>query len=141
MGRGAKELSTSRTALGDIDLEMGGLLILEGSIHQTHRLRKYLESDVDIYCVNSLDAANIVSGRELWHWGAWLTNNSVPLRWHLGGQWLTTEFRMGDVLIFTVATIHASVVNQTDRFWLSPDSRYQRATRLMSGGSVSTVDR
>lgn len=127
MGRGTKELYTSWTPLGDIDLEMGGLMILEGSIHQTHRLRKYLESDVDTYCVNYPDAADIASGRKLWHWGGWLTNNPVTLRRHLGGRWLTTEFRMGDVLIFTVATIHASLDNQTDRFRLSSDSRYQRA--------------
>lgn len=127
MGRGTKELYTSWTPLGDIDFEMGGLMILEGSIHQTERLRKYLESDVDTYCVNYPDAADIATGRKLWHWSGWLTNNPVSLRQHLGGRWLTTEFRMGDVLIFRVQTLHASLDNQTNRFRLSSDSRYQRA--------------
>lgn len=126
MGRGTWELYTSWTPLGDIDWELGGLMILEGSIHQTNRLRKYLQSDVDTYCVNSPDAADIASGRKLWQWGGVLTDNPVSLQQHLGGRWLTTEFRMGDVLMFSVLTIHASLDNQTNRFRLSSDSRYQR---------------
>jgi hypothetical protein len=52
----------------------------------------------------------------------------VTLREKLGGRWLTTEFRMGDVLTFTMGTVHASLDNHTNRFRLSSDSRYQLAS-------------
>jgi len=44
-----------------------------------------------------------------------------------GGQWQTTEFAQGDVLIFGMFTMHASVVNTSNRFRISADTRYQRA--------------
>jgi ectoine hydroxylase-related dioxygenase (phytanoyl-CoA dioxygenase family) len=46
----------------------------------------------------------------------------------LGGRWLTAEeYRMGDVLLFGMATIHASIDNSTQVLRLSTDTRYQRA--------------
>jgi ectoine hydroxylase-related dioxygenase (phytanoyl-CoA dioxygenase family) len=128
MGRGTHRLYTSWTPLGDIPRELGGLMILEDSIHRTDRLRKYLERDVDQYCVNRPDAADIASGKKLWQWGGALAANPVTLRENLGGRWLTTDYRAGDVLMFSVYTVHASLDNQTNRFRLSSDSRYQLAT-------------
>jgi len=52
MGRGTTNLYTTWTPLGDIPLEMGGLMILERS-HQHERLNNgYGRKDVDKYCVN-----------------------------------------------------------------------------------------
>ena len=36
-------------------------------------------------------------------------------------------FRMGDLLVFSMFTVHASLDNQTNRIRLSSDTRYQRA--------------
>ena len=44
-----------------------------------------------------------------------------------GGQWQTSSFEMGDALIFSMFTMHASLDNTTNRFRLSTDTRYQRA--------------
>ena len=41
---------------------------------------------------------------------------------------MTTDFRMGDVLVFGMATVHASLDNHSNRFRLSSDSRYQLAS-------------
>lgn len=128
MGRGTHQLYTSWTPLGDISLELGGLMILEDSIHRVDRLKKYLERDVDQYCVNRPDAADFASGKKLWQWGGALAANPVTLRENLGGRWLTADYRAGDVLMFSVYTVHASLDNQTDRFRLSSDSRYQLAS-------------
>jgi len=129
MGRGTPKLHTAWTPLGDIPMEMGGLMILENSHRQTDRLRKYLSRDVDTYCTNYPDAAEIEAGKKQWQdWDGRLTNNPVTLREKLGGRWLTTEYQMGDVLVFTMATIHASLDNQTNRYRLSSDSRYQLAS-------------
>jgi ectoine hydroxylase-related dioxygenase (phytanoyl-CoA dioxygenase family) len=51
------------------------------------------------------------------------------LRRSLGGRWLTAEFSAGDVLLFDVFTIHASIDNHSDRIRLSTDTRYQRASQ------------
>jgi hypothetical protein len=52
----------------------------------------------------------------------------VWLREEWGGRWLTApEYRMGDVLIFTMRTVHAGTDNETNALRLSTDSRYQRA--------------
>jgi len=129
MGRGTRNLFTAWTPLGDVPFEVGGLMILEGSHHKAGKLRKYLGRDVDAYCVNYPDAAEIESGRKLWqNWDGRLSSDPVSLREKLGGRWLTTEFQAGDVLTFTMETIHASLDNHSNRYRLSSDSRYQLAS-------------
>ena len=44
-----------------------------------------------------------------------------------GGQWRTTSFRAGDLLILTMFTMHTSTKNQSDRWRLSSDIRFQPA--------------
>jgi hypothetical protein len=127
MGRGTKQLYTAWTPIGDVPLEMGGLMILEGSNRKADKLKHYLERDVDTYCVNGRHAADIESGKKTWEWPGWLSPNPVSLRAKLGGRWLTTEYRAGDLLTFTMATVHAALDNYTDRIRLSSDSRYQPA--------------
>jgi len=46
----------------------------------------------------------------------------------LGGRWLTTDFKAGDVLSFGMGTVHASLDNHSNCFRLSSDSRYQLAS-------------
>jgi hypothetical protein len=65
------------------------------------------------------------AGRE---WGGEIADDAVELRSRWGGRWLTApQFRMGDVLIFTMKTVHAGTDNDTDLLRLSIDSRYQLA--------------
>lgn len=129
MGRGTPDLYTAWTPIGDVPREVGGLMILEGSHLQAGRLRKYLGRDVDAYCTNLPDAADIASGKKQWQdWDGRLGSNPVALREKLGGRWLTTDFRAGDVLVFGMATVHGSLDNASDRFRLSSDTRYQRAS-------------
>ena len=129
MGRGTWNLFTAWTPIGDIPLDVGGLMILEDSHRKADKLRNYLERDVDSYCSNYPDASQIESGQKLWQdWDGRLSSSPVTLREKLGGRWLTTEFRSGDVLTFGMGTVHASLDNQSNRFRLSSDSRYQLAS-------------
>ncbi len=129
MGRGTRNLFTAWTPIGDVPMEVGGLMILENSHRKGEKLRKYLQRDVDTYCTNRADATEIESGRKQWQdWDGRLSSDPVSLREKLGGRWLTTEFQAGDVLTFTMGTVHASLDNQSNRFRLSSDSRYQLAT-------------
>lgn len=126
MGRGTSQLYTSWTPLGDVTWAMGGLMILEQS-HQIAAIKnRYGQMDVDSYDPNRKTAALYASGQKVWH-GA-LTKNPVSLRQRYGGRWLTNEFKTGDVLIFGMFTVHASLDNHSRQIRLSADSRYQLAS-------------
>jgi hypothetical protein len=127
MGRGTKRLYTSWTPLGDVSRELGGLMLLENSYHQQDKLHQYLQRDVDTYCANYPDAQDIATGKKQWRWDGNLSKNPATLRAKLGGRWLTTDYTAGDVLMFSVMTVHCSLDNHSDRFRLSSDSRYQLA--------------
>ena len=142
MGRGTTELFTSWTSFGDVPYEMGGLMVLEGS-HKNGVLKAgYGQTDVDMFCENeSPEARDIVAaaqreGRELtgeergkirWHSSGAYSHDAIAVREELQGRWLTSEYRMGDLLVFCMYLMHASSDNQTDRIRLSSDSRYQLA--------------
>jgi len=134
MGRGEREkLFTAWVPTGDVPIETGGLMILEGSHRQHDRLRHYLQRDVDTYCSNGRHAAQIKAGQKQWEWDGSLAADPVSLREKLGGRWLTTSFRAGDVLTFRMDTVHASLDNPSRHIRLSSDSRYQPASRPTDG--------
>jgi hypothetical protein len=129
MGRGTLNLCTAWTPLGAIPLEVGGLMILENSHRQADKLQPYLQRDVDAYCTNYPDAGLIESGQKQWQdWDGRLSSNPVTLREKLGSRWLTADFKAGDLLTFGMATVHASLDNQSNRLRLSCDARYQLAS-------------
>jgi hypothetical protein len=110
MGRGTKNLYTCWTPLGDIPYELGPLAICVGS-HRFERIKAtYGQMDVD---------------RD--HVEGWFSNDPVEIVDKFGGQWQTTEFAMGDVLIFGMFTLHGSLNNVSNRYRLTCDTRYQRA--------------
>ncbi|MBD1924171.1 phytanoyl-CoA dioxygenase family protein [Microcoleus sp. FACHB-831] len=127
MGRGTHELYTTWTPLGDVSLEMGGLMILENS-HRLESIKNgYGRKDVDSYCANH-NTAQLYARGEKW-WNGALSKNPVSLRKKYGGRWLTTNFKAGDVLIFGMFTIHGSLDNHSEQIRLSSDSRYQLSSQ------------
>ncbi len=128
MNRGTFNLYTAWVPFGDVSLELGGLMILENSHRKADRLKKYLESDVDSFCENNPKHVERIEANKAVRHGQ-LSSNPASLRERLGGRWLTAEFRAGDLLTFGMATVHASLDNQSaDRIRLSSDSRYQLAS-------------
>ncbi len=131
MGRGTKQLYTSWTPLEDIPLEKGGLMVLEGSHRQEEVKRTYGEMDVDTYCANKAEAKAIETGEKQWEDrvnGGKYSGDAIGVREQLGGRWLTAEFRAGDVLLFGVYLMHASLDNHSRGFRVSTDTRYQLAS-------------
>jgi hypothetical protein len=126
MNRGTQNLYTAWTPLGDISYAMGGLMVLEGSNGHQRLRDTYCKTDVDSYCSNRTGRA----AKDAWGkgTGGWLSKNPMRLQHSLGGRWLTSEYRAGDVLIFSIFTVHASLDNHSDRVRLSSDSRYQLAS-------------
>jgi len=128
MSRGTPNLMSVWVPIGDAPLQVGGLMILENSHKQAKRLQPYLSRDVDEYCTNGPDAKKIESGELLYEWDGTLSKNPASLREKLGGRWLTADYQAGDVLIFTMRTVHASLDNQSNQVRLSVDTRYQLAS-------------
>lgn len=127
MNRGTKNLYTVWTPLEDISYELGGLLVLENSHRQQEHLGEYWEFDVDTYCVDDKND----EAHERWAWGKGggsYSKDAIGVRQELGGRWLSTEYKAGDLLIFSMFTLHASLDNCTNRLRLSTDSRYQLAS-------------
>ncbi len=127
MSRGTLNLYTAWTPLGDVPWEMGGLMVLEGSHKRTDVFGEYWEFDVDTYCVNGEEA----EAKRTWSWattGGSFSKDAIGVREQIGGRWLSHEYRAGDVLIFCMQLLHASMDNQTNRVRLSTDTRYQLAS-------------
>ncbi|MBI2505199.1 MAG: phytanoyl-CoA dioxygenase family protein [Candidatus Latescibacteria bacterium] len=141
MGRGTRRLYTSWTPLVDVPWEMGGLMLLENSHRQEQLVRTYGQTDVDAYCEEGnarvLVEAARNAGRELtaeerqqirWNSTGAYSPDAIEARKQLGGRWLGAEYQMGDLLVFSMYTLHASTDNHTDRIRISSDSRYQLAS-------------
>lgn len=126
MGRGTSNLYTSWTPLGDVSWAMGGLMILEGSHRISAIKNRYGQRDVDCYDPNRRTAPLYASGQK--SWSGSLSHNPVTLQRRYGGRWLTNQFQAGDVLIFGMFTVHASLDNHSRQIRLSADNRYQLAS-------------
>ena len=60
---GTTNIVSAWTLLGNIDLDLSGLIILENSYHKHERLQNYLSKDVDEYCVNYPNTQQYASAR------------------------------------------------------------------------------
>jgi len=114
MGRGAtKNLYTVWTPFTDIPIEQGPLALCVGS-HNLPGFAKLRET----YGNMDVDRDRV---------GGWFSTDPVEIVDKFGGKWQTTEFRAGDVLIFGMWTMHASLANASDRWRISCDTRFQPA--------------
>lgn len=111
MNRGTEHIVSSWIPLGDIDRRDGALIVLENS-HRSEALHGgYLRADADVDGLT------------------WLDDDPVAVQTKYGDRWLSTDFRLGDVLFFGMHTLHGALDNESPigRCRLSSDSRYQRA--------------
>ena len=97
--------------------------------HRLDRLKKHYEGDVDTFCTNKADR----EPQDVHEWigplgDGKLSRHPARLQSKLGLPWRTAErYQPGDVVVFSIYTVHGSLDNQTDRIRLSTDSRYQPA--------------
>lgn len=101
--QGSFENLTCWSPIGECPRELGGLAVLQGS----HRVDRVLEHHF------SLGAGSL---------------QLDPLdHEELGTQWRTTDYGVGDTLVFPALTVHKALPNlTTDRLRVSLDNRYQR---------------
>lgn len=113
MGRGTKNVYTMWTPFDDIPLERGTLAMCLGSQHFEKIKETYGQMDVD--------RDNIATG--------WFSDDPVEIVDLFGGQWATAAFAAGDMIVFGMFMMHASLLNTTNRYRLSADTRYQLAAQ------------
>jgi hypothetical protein len=118
MGRGSQRVHTVWIPVGEIPVNQGTLAILEGS----HNLESFARLR-NTYGGLDVDRDMIRDG--------WFSTDPYEITDKFGGRWLTTTFHPGDVLIFSLFTMHASTTNLTDRFRISCDIRFQPAGEKM----------
>jgi hypothetical protein len=126
MGRGTQNRFTAWIPYVDVPVEKGGLMVLENSHLSRPVQERYANRDVDEYCLNRPNAEAYARSEK--QWTGQLARNPTTLRRKLGGRWLTADYRAGDLLVFTLFLVHASLDNRSKQFRLSSDSRYQLAS-------------
>ena len=110
VGRGTKNRLSMWTALTDIDLGAGGLVVCLGSNRHERLIETYGATDMDR---DLTDAVFSADPREL----------VDDFGFRLG----TAHFEPGDVVIFGMHTMHSTAPNCSDRYRISIDTRYQPA--------------
>ena len=110
VGRGTPNRCTMWSALTDISLEDGSLVICLGS-HRHKKLREtYGKMDMDRDLIDAV-----------------FTSDPVELVHKFGFKLATAHFHPGDVVIFGMFTMHSTAPNLSDRYRISIDTRYQPA--------------
>ncbi len=113
MGRGSDRLMTAWVPFGDVPLEMGSLCVCPGS-HRNRRFQRlhdtYGHMDVD---------RDLIEG--------WFSTDPAEITRDYEAGWHTGDVSAGDVVMFGMDLLHASTTNQTDRWRISCDVRFQPA--------------
>ena len=121
MGKGTRNLYTSWTPLGNIPLNQGPLMILEKS-HLLEDIKSYTDWDVD----KNRNKLRYKHG--VLFVGGHYSRNPPAVQKEFNRRWLSANFEMGDVLVFSAYTMHCALDNNTDIVRLSTDCRYQLAS-------------
>ena len=111
--RGSNRIHTAWLALGDIPAEEGPLMVLEGS----HRFDDLIDA------IRSVDYDSSDTPK------VQMLNDTVEFARQRGARQLTADFQVGDVVVFTMLTMHGTLDNHSPvgRARLSVDVRYQPA--------------
>ncbi len=111
MGRGTQELYSCWTPFGDVSLDMGPIVFCLGSNRFEKVRATYGQADVD---------RDMIEGH--------FSDDPLEIVEKFGGHWATTTFSAGDVIIFSMFLMHASLVNTSNKIRITADTRYQLAS-------------
>jgi ectoine hydroxylase-related dioxygenase (phytanoyl-CoA dioxygenase family) len=120
---GTDSVCTSWIPIGDIPVEMGGLVYLEGSDRWGREMEEeFRAKNVDLSPEERISAYNKNMAQ-----GGWLSKDLPNLADRMGSRWLMADFEAGDMMVHSAYMIHAATVNESDegRMRLSTDIRYQ----------------
>lgn len=121
MGQGTQNLYTSWIPLGDIPLTQGPLMILEKS-HLLEETKSYVAWDVD------KNRSKLRFKHGVLFAGGHYSRNPPAVQKEFQLRWLSADFEIGDMLIFSAYTMHCALDNNSEFVRLSTDIRYQLAS-------------
>lgn len=120
---GTSRIVTAWIPLGDISVDMGGLVYLEGS----HAIGADMEARFNRDNAG-MDAQERISAynRNMAE-GGWVSKDLPEMAERFDARWLIADFEAGDVVLHSPYMIHASTTNQSldGRIRLSTDIRFQ----------------
>ena len=119
---GTDRLCTSWIPIGDVPVERGGLVYLEGSDAWGRRL----EADYGASSAG-LPSAERVKAYNQFMAAGWLGQDLAALAGQMNGRWLVADYGAGDMVVHSPYMIHASTsnVDPSGRIRLSTDIRFQ----------------
>ena len=120
---GTDRVVSSWIPLGDIPLEMGGLVYLEGS----DALGRKMEAEFSQQNAALSPEERISAYNKNMAEGGWVGKDLPAMADKFNARWLAADFEAGDMVVHSAYMIHASLDN-TDpkgRIRLSTDIRYQ----------------
>jgi len=120
---GTDRVYTAWIPLGDIPVEMGGLVYLEGS----DRWGREKEAEFAVLNANLTPEERISAYNRNMSSTGWLTKELPSLSERLNTRWLCADYEAGDMVIHSAYMIHAATENRDPggRMRLSTDIRYQ----------------
>lgn len=126
---GTDRVCTSWIPIGDIPVEMGGLVYLEGSDAVGRRLEAQFTA-----CNRHLPPEERISAynKNMTETG-WLTKDLPSLADRIDARWLVADYEAGDMVVHSAYMIHAATQNidPAGRMRLSTDIRYQRLSEAI----------
>jgi len=120
---GTDRICTSWIPIGDVPVERGGLVYLEGSDAWGRKKEaEFAARNRDLHPEERISAYN--KNME----GGWLSNDLAAMADDLDTRWLVADYEAGDMMVHSPYMVHASTMNVDPerRIRLSTDIRYQR---------------
>jgi ectoine hydroxylase-related dioxygenase (phytanoyl-CoA dioxygenase family) len=120
---GTDRVYTAWIPIGDIPVEMGGLVYLEGS----HAWGQKMEAEFSAQNAHLPPEERISAYNRNMSDTGWLTKDLPSLSSRLNTRWLCADYESGDMVIHSAYMIHAATENRSadGRMRLSTDIRYQ----------------
>jgi len=120
---GTSRIVTAWIPIGDIPVEMGGLVYLEGS----HRIGADMEKEFAIKAASLTPEERISAFNKNMTEGGWVSKDLPDMAERFNTRWLAADYEAGDIVLHSPYMIHASTTNRDPlgRLRLSTDIRYQ----------------
>jgi ectoine hydroxylase-related dioxygenase (phytanoyl-CoA dioxygenase family) len=120
---GTSRIVTAWIPIGDVSIDMGGLVYLQGS-HTTgvEMEARFSRDNAGLSPQERISAYNKNMSE-----GGWVSKDLPDMAERFDTRWLVADFEAGDVVLHSPYMIHASTTNQSaeGRIRLSTDIRYQ----------------
>jgi ectoine hydroxylase-related dioxygenase (phytanoyl-CoA dioxygenase family) len=120
---GTARVCTSWIPIGDVPVEMGGLVYLEGS----DRVGRAMEAEFARRNAELSPEERISAYNKNMAAGGWVSKNLPDMAERFNARWLMADYEAGDMLVHSAYMIHAATTNRhPEQIRLSTDIRYQR---------------